>query len=289
MFQQLQHIPALIRFNHTLFALPFALLSAAIAWREAGTFSWLQLLGIVLCMTFARSAAMAFNRLVDCRIDARNARTAKRHLPAGMISVPIVVTFLSLCCVGFVASTLLFLPNQWPLILSGPVLLFLLGYSLAKRFTSWCHYWLAAALMLAPIAAWIAITGTLAWPPVLLAVVVFFWVGGFDIIYACQDYEFDKEEGLKSIPARFGIKGALKIAAASHLLMLLALTAFWWVSGLGMAFVAGIIIVAGLLIYEHRLVSPDDLARVNIAFFHINSVISLGLFAVCLVDIWLMT
>jgi 4-hydroxybenzoate polyprenyltransferase len=147
---------------------------------------------------------MAFNRIADRRLDADNPRTARRHLPAGILSLPAVVTFTVICSAGVVASTLLFLPNRWPLYLSIPVLGFLFGYSYAKRFTVWCHYWLSAALMLAPVAAWIAIRGTVEPPPLLLAAVIFFWVGGFDIIYACQDLEFDRSRRLFSIPARWG-------------------------------------------------------------------------------------
>ena len=188
---------SLIRFSHTIFALPFALLAAVLAWRVA-EFQWRDLLGVLLCMVFARSAAMAFNRFVDHRIDAENPRTAGRHLPSGRLGRRAVLAFILASSAGFVASTLLFLPNTWPLVLSGPVLAFLLGYSYAKRFTRWCHYWLSAALMLSPIAAYLAITGTVTVTPLLLAAVIFFWVGGFDILYACQDADFDRERGLWS-------------------------------------------------------------------------------------------
>ncbi len=276
----------LIRFSHTVFALPFALLSAVLAWRVT-EFRWQDLLGILLCMVFARSAAMAFNRLVDRRIDAANPRTASRHLPAGTLSVGSVALFTALSAAGFLASTLLFLPNRWPLILSVPVLAFLVGYSYAKRFTSWCHYWLAAALMLAPIAAWIAIRGTLEWPPVVLAAMIFFWVGGFDIIYACQDVQFDRTAGLRSIPARFGVPWALRIAAFSHFCAAICLLALWWVSALGPLFLAGTLLIAALLVYEHWLVRPDDLTRVNVAFFQVNAVISVGLFLIGAADVWI--
>src|SRR5262249_36895241 len=159
------------------------------------------------------------------RLDAENPRTASRHLPAGILSVGTVVAFCLVGSAGFVSSTLLFLPNPWPLYLSLPVLAFLCGYSYAKRFTALCHYWLGAALMLAPIAAWIAIRGEVAWPPVLLGLAIFFWVGGFDIIYACQDVEFDKSRRLHSIPARLGVPAALRLALASHAAMLACLFA----------------------------------------------------------------
>ncbi|MSR56732.1 MAG: 4-hydroxybenzoate octaprenyltransferase [Planctomycetaceae bacterium] len=291
MLSRLRHILEMIRFSHTLFALPFALLAACLAWRnnllEGLPFRSQELPGIVLCMVFARSTAMAFNRLVDRRLDAENPRTAKRHLPVGTLSVGSVVVFCLAGTVGFVASTLLFLPNRWPLYLSIPVLAFLCGYSYAKRFTSLCHYWLGAALMLSPIAAWIAIRGELAWPPVLLGLAVCFWVGGFDIIYACQDVEFDQSRRLHSIPSRIGVAASLKLALISHVVMLACLFALWQTAELGPVFLAGIIAVAALLAYEHWLVRPDDLTRVNLAFFHVNAVISVGLLVVGLLDVWM--
>ncbi|MCY2962295.1 MAG: putative 4-hydroxybenzoate polyprenyltransferase [Planctomycetota bacterium] len=290
MFARLRHILEMIRFSHTLFALPFALLSAALAWRlnlrAGGAIRWEEIVGILLCMVFARSVAMAFNRLVDRQIDAGNPRTAGRHLPAGILSVSSVVGFSIACSLGFVASTLLFLPNRWPLYLSVPVLAFLCGYSYAKRFTSLCHYWLGAALMLSPVAAWIALRGEVTWTPVLLGLAVFFWVGGFDIIYACQDVDFDKGRGLHSLPARMGVPRALKLALASHVAMLFCLVGLWQSAELGSLFLAGIVVVAGLLAYEHSLVRPNDLARVNVAFFNVNVIVSMGLFFVGLADVW---
>ncbi len=283
----IRHFLEMIRFSHTVFALPFALLAAALAWSHPGSpFDLQQLVGILVCMVCARSAAMAFNRIVDRGFDAANPRTARRHLPAGLLSLTTAVTLTAACSVGFVATTLLFLPNRWPVILSAPVLAFLLGYSYAKRFTQWCHYWLSAALMLAPIAAWIAIRGTIEPPALWLAAVVFFWVGGFDMLYACQDADFDRTQGLFSLPARWGIARALCAAAASHLLTVGCLIGFWQVAGLGPIFLVSVVLVALLLAYEHSLVRPDNLARVNLAFFHVNAVISLGLFIAGLVDLW---
>lgn len=275
----------LIRFSHTVFALPFALLSAWLAWQTT-PFRVRDLIGILLCMVFARSAAMAFNRLVDRDIDAANPRTTGRHLPAGLLSVRAVTLFTIVSSMLFIASTLLFLPNRWPIILSIPVLLFLLGYSYAKRLTAWCHYWLSAALMLSPIAAWIAITGGLTWTPVLIAGAVFFWVGGFDILYACQDADFDRNRSLNSIPARFGVPRALLIAKLSHIGTIVCLFALWHVAGLGVPFLIGVILVALLLAYEHWLVRPDDLERVNLAFFQVNAIISLGLLVIAVIDRW---
>src|SRR5580692_998395 len=183
----------LIRFSHTVFALPFALFSAVLAWQQPDVaFRVRDVVGLLLCMVFARSASMAFNRLADRRFDALNPRTAGRHLPAGLMSVTAVALFTLACSIAFIASTLLFLPNRWPLYLSVPVLLWLLIYSYSKRFTSLAHFWLGASLSMAPMAAWIALRGDLEWPPVLLALAVLLWVSGFDIIYACQDVDFDR-------------------------------------------------------------------------------------------------
>lgn len=238
---------------------------------------------------------MAFNRLVDRKIDAGNPRTAGRHLPAGILSTTQVTVFVLLSSLGFVASTLLFLPNKLPLYLSVPVLLFLCGYSFAKRFTSFAHVWLGAALALSPIAAWIAIRGevildqpTDLLPALVLGAAVLTWVTGFDIIYACQDYEFDRQEELRSIPTKLGIAGALRFAAGCHLLTICLLGLLPLVYPyFGLLYWIAIVVVALLLIYEHALVRPDDLDRVNTAFFKVNAVISLGLFAVGTLDLML--
>ena len=286
----LRRLLELVRFSHTIFALPFALLSATLAWADE-PFRWQDLVGILLCMVFARSAAMAFNRLADRHLDANNPRTAARHLPAGTLSVPTVAAFTLLTAGGFVASTFLFLyrepPNPWPLYLCGPVLLFVLGYSLAKRFTSLAHFWLGVSLMLAPVAAWIAVKGMVDLTvPLLLGAAVAAWVSGFDILYACQDTDFDRAAGLHSVPARFGVPASLRIAAGCHAVMVGLLVALGFASPhLGGVYFAGLGLVGGLLVYEHRLVRPDDLSRVNRAFFHVNGVISVGLLAVVLVQL----
>lgn len=290
MWQRLNDLLGMIKFSHTLFALPFALLGAALAAHtpEGWVFRPLDWLGILLCMATARSAAMAFNRLVDRRIDAQNPRTATRHLPAGTLSVASVAVFTAACSLLFVAATLLFLPrNPWPAILAVPVLLWLLAYSFTKRFTSLAHFWLGASLALAPIAAWIAIRGDLGWPPVLLGLAVLGWVAGFDIIYACQDFEFDRRAGLKSIPARLGVGGALRLAAACHAFMIAALIGLGLAYPMGRLYFVGIAVVAALLVYEHLLVRPDDLTRVNVAFFQVNVAISTGLLAVGVADLML--
>lgn len=278
----------LIRFSHTIFALPFALLAAILAWQQRESpFAWKELSGILLCMVFARSAAMAFNRLVDRDVDAQNPRTAGRHLPAGLLSVQSVTLFTILMSTGFIASTLLFLPNRWPIYLSVPVLAFLLGYSLAKRWTSWCHYWLSAALMMSPLATWIALTGTVGLTPLLLALMIFFWVGGFDIIYACQDADFDRDQKLFSLPSRLGVPRALYLAFLSHVAAVISLFALWWLADLGTAFLIGVIVLSVILLYQHTLVSPGDLDRVNTAFFKVNALVSFGILALGCLDVWL--
>ena len=321
MLRTIPHLLSLIRFSHTIFALPFALLSAMMAWRlqaksiaqasshaitETGSeidsvwtakfvFRWEEIVGILLCMVMARSAAMAFNRLVDRNLDAANPRTAARHLPAGTLSIGQVTAFTIACGCAFVASTLLFLPNRLPLYLSVPVLMFLGGYSFAKRFTFFAHAWLGVALALSPVAAWIAIRGDAVMqqpsdllPAVVLGGVVMTWVTGFDILYACQDFDHDRRVGLHSVPVKFGVAGALRVAAVSHALTVALLALLPWAYPLfGPIYWLAVGAVAVLLVYEHALVRPDDLARVNTAFFHVNAVISLGLLAVGTLDLWL--
>jgi len=237
-------------------------------------------------MVFARSAAMAFNRLVDRDVDALNPRTSGRHLPAGLIGVRSVWWFAALNSLAFVAATALFLPNRWPLILAVPVLAFLLAYSYTKRVTSLAHFWLGTALMLAPVAAWIALRGSIEPSPIILGLAVLFWVAGFDIIYACQDYQFDVETGLHSVPAMLGIANSLRVAAVCHLIMLAMLVLLGFTYPLfGWIYDAGIAAVAVLLVIEHWLVRPEDLDRVNAAFFNVNVVISLGLLFVGAADL----
>ena len=278
----------LIRFSHTIFALPFALLAAILAWQDDATaFRWRDLAGILLCMVFARSAAMAFNRLVDRDVDAANPRTAARHLPKGLLSVRSVTLFTILMSLGFIVSTLLFLPNHLPMLLAIPVLLFLLGYSYSKRWTNLCHYWLSAALMLAPVATWIALKGNVELTPLMLAAMIFFWVGGFDIIYACQDTDFDRERNLFSLPARIGVPRALRAAFLSHLAAIAVLLGLWWLTPMGSVFLIGILVISAVMLYQHCLVKPDDLARVNLAFFHVNALVSFGILVIGCLDVWM--
>ncbi|MEE2934637.1 MAG: UbiA-like polyprenyltransferase [Planctomycetota bacterium] len=292
----------LIRFSHTVFALPFAALAVVMALvtplpdGQPVAFRFRDLLGVLLCMVFARSAAMAFNRIVDARIDAANPRTASRHIPAGVLSSSQVWLFTFLCVIGFIGSAAIFLPNPVPLFAAVPVLMVLMGYSLAKRFTAAAHLWLGVALSLSPLCAWVAIRGlpSVLTPvdllaPGILAAAVAAWVTGFDIIYACQDAEFDSEAGLHSVPARFGIAGALKIAAGCHLLMLGLLGLLPLVAastGFGLIFWVVLALVGGLVIRQHCLVSPGDLDRVNQAFFDTNAAISLILLVGGAIDCW---
>ena len=301
MLTALRHVLEMIRFSHTLFALPFALLAAAMAWvapSPAGqriVFRWIHLAGILICMVLARSAAMAFNRIADRHLDAANPRTCRRHLPAGLLTVRSVAVFTILCSAGFVAATLLFWPNPLPVCLSVPVLGFLLGYSYAKRFTILAHFWLGAALMLAPLSAWIALRGELVLaepadlvPPLLLGLAVLMWVAGFDIIYACQDVDFDVRARLRSVPAKLGIRLALSLAAGCHVAMVAALAALPLLApqlAFGPVYWCGIAAVAILLLYEHAVVRPDDLTRVNLAFFHVNWIVSVGLLATGAIDL----
>jgi len=290
---RIRQLLEMIRFSHTLFALPFALLAAVMAWSANARsmppvpFRWPDLAGILVCMVCARSAAMAFNRLADRRLDALNPRTRRRHLPTGVLGAGSVVLFTAVASLGFVAGTLLFLPrNPIPLYASVPVLLFLFAYSFTKRFTVLSHWWLGSALGLAPIAAWVALRPQFHWAPPLLGAAVVLWVAGFDIIYACQDVEFDARMRLHSIPVRLGVPGALRLAAACHLGMVLLLLALPLVyDGFGPIFWTGVTAIAALLVYEHRLVRPDDLTRVNRAFFHVNAVVSIGLFVVGSTDL----
>lgn len=301
MLTTVRRLLEMIRFSHTVFALPFALLAAVLAWRTPTpdgpppAFAWQHLLGLLVCLVGARSAAMAFNRWADRAIDAENPRTKMRHLPAGTLSVTTVVIFTLVSAAIFFAGTALFLPNRLPLLLSLPVLLFLCGYSYTKRFTSLAHFWLGAALMAAPVCAWIALRGEVVerypadlLPAVILGAAVLSWVAGFDIIYACQDFEYDRGAKLRSVPTALGIAGALRLAAACHAVTVLLFAALPWVcpqAPLGWLYGAAIVAVALLLIYEHWLVRPDDLTRVNTAFFNVNAIISIGLFIVGTIDL----
>lgn len=275
--EQAQTWSAMIKLAHSVFALPFALFAAVVA--SGGLPRWDHALLIVVCMVAARSAAMTFNRLADQRIDAVNPRTASRPLPAGLISRPTAWGFFAGSIILFLVGCLGFWwldRNPWPIVLAVPVLGVLCGYSYTKRFTHWSHVVLGLAIAFSPVAAWIAISpqtlGAAAW---LLMLAVTFWIAGFDIIYACQDHEFDKQTGLHSVPASFGIAGALWLARGFHGITVAALIAVGFSSGLGMLYGIGTAAVVILLLVEHSLVSPKDLSKVNLAFFTMNGLVSL--------------
>ncbi len=261
----------MIKIEHTLFALPFAFLGAVLA--ADGLPSAWQVLWIILAMVGARSAAMAFNRIADRSFDAKNPRTASRAIPAGLLSVGFVWAFtIASAGLFLVAAAML---NRMTLLLSPVALACVLLYSLTKRWTKFSHLALGACLSIAPTGAWIAVRGEIGSPvPLLLSLVVLLWTAGFDVLYACQDYDYDRREGLKSIPARFGIGRALWIARALHAAAFLALVGLFVVTQLGPLAVAGVIATGALLVYQHRLVRADDLGRLNAAFFTTNAFVS---------------
>ena len=271
----------MIKFEHTLFALPFALAAASIAARGHGL-SLGRLLGIVVAMAGARTAAMGFNRIVDRHIDARNPRTAKREIPAGVISLRAAWTMTLLATAVFVGAAAALGPLC--LALSPLALLFLFGYSFTKRFTSLCHLFLGLAIASGPAGAWIAVRGDFGWAPGLLMIAVAAWIAGFDILYALADRDFDRKAGLHSIPARFGVAGALAISVLFHLVTVGALVALGPVAQLGAPYWAGVALVVGLLAYEHAIVRPSDLSRLNVAFFNLNGYVSVVFFVATLID-----
>ncbi|MFZ1919177.1 MAG: UbiA-like polyprenyltransferase [Terriglobales bacterium] len=272
--QNLKITLEMIKWEHSIFALPFALCGAMLA--AGGLPTWHQLGWIVVAMVSARSAAMAFNRLADASIDAANPRTATRALPAGVLTHGFVTTFVLISCGIFVLAAAEL--NRLTLWLSPVALAVVLLYSYSKRFTRWSHLFLGFALGIAPAAAWIAVRGSLDPRILLLTAAVTFWVGGFDVIYACQDYEFDREHGLHSVPRYLGIHAALWVARIFHLVMLALLVALVVAFGLGKLAFIGVFAVAALLAYEHSLVRHDDLSKLNAAFFTMNGVISVVFF-----------
>ena len=265
----------MIKFEHTLFALPFAFLGAILA--ADGLPNWRQILWITVAMFGARSAAMTFNRIIDRKFDAENPRTANRELPSGKLSVSFAWTF-------FIVSVILFeiaaYSLNWLTFALSPVaLLSVLGYSYAKRFTSFAHLILGWSLAISPTAAWIAVRGAIdSEIPLLLSLLVMMWTAGFDVLYACQDYEFDKKAGLRSIPARFGIKNSLRIARVFHAQAFIVLLVLYLVTNLGWLALIGVFAVGALMIYQHTLVKANDLSRMNAAFFTTNAFVSVILF-----------
>ena len=266
----------MIKFEHTLFALPFAFLGAVLAAEGLPT-AW-QILWITVAMFGARSAAMTFNRIIDRKFDAENPRTAGRELPSGKLSVSFAWAFLIASIVLFEIAA--YSLNWLTFALSPVALLSVLGYSYAKRFTSFAHLILGWALAISPTAAWIAVRGAIdSEIPLLLSLLVLMWTAGFDVMYACQDFEFDRKAGLRSIPARFGITNSLWIARIFHAQAFFVLILLYFVTGLGWLALVGVFAVGALLIYQHTLVKPNDLSKMNAAFFTTNAFVSIILFA----------
>jgi 4-hydroxybenzoate polyprenyltransferase len=288
MLKRLRLTLDMIKFEHSVFALPFALTGALLAFREAGfatTDLWRKLGWIVVAMVGARSAAMAFNRLVDSAIDARNPRTRTRHLPSGLLPRGFGWGFV-------IASSALFFLAAWALNslclrLAPLALAIVFFYSFTKRFTSFAHLVLGFSLGIAPAAAWIAVRGELDPRILWLTAAVTFWTAGFDVIYSCQDYDFDRREGLFSLPRVLGIAGALRVAQLLHVMMIACLLALVFTLHLGALALAGVAAIAGLLVYEHSLVKPADLSRVNAAFFTMNGYVSVLFFVFWAADIFL--
>lgn len=276
-----------IKISHTVFAMPWALLSTFLAAR--GCPKAIDLVLILLCMVTARTVAMAANRLLDATLDAKNPRTAGRAIPSGKLSRKFYLLITAGCCIGFIAATALFWivdRNIWPIVLSIPVLLFLAAYPLLKRFTRLVHYYLGAALGLAPICAWIAIRPQLSVVPFLIALAVLLWTAGFDILYACQDYQSDLETGVVSIPSRFGIAKALWIARFTHLVSFSTMVLIGVLSPeLSTLFFLGVACAGVLLIVEHLLVRADDLSKISLAFFTMNGIISLLIGSLGIIDV----
>lgn len=292
MLTTLQRLGSLVRLSHTVFGLPFALAAAGLAHRSAlahgGEGLTLARLGLILlAFTGARTAAMGFNRIVDRRIDADNPRTAGRELPAGLLSLRAAwaLTLGAILVFGLAAWAL----GPVPLILSPLCLVIILGYSLFKRFSWSAHLVLGVALALAPGGAWLAVTGTLddLTTPLWLMLAVACWVAGFDVIYSLQDHDFDRARGLHSIPVRFGVRGALILSGALHLVTALALLAVHLHAGLGAWHGLGLALITATLIYEHAIVRPDDLSRINRAFFDLNGYISLAYLLCAGLELWL--
>ena len=271
----------MIKWEHSVFALPFALAGAMLA--AGGLPSWRQLGWILVAMVAARSAAMAFNRLVDHTLDASNPRTRGRALPSGLLSRQFVAGFVVLSCAVFVFAAAEL--NRLALLLSPLTLAILLLYSYTKRFTRWSHLVLGFADGISAPAGWIAVRGSLDWRIVILAAAVTFWVGGFDVLYACQDFDFDREAGLHSIPRFIGIRRALWVARGFHLLMIGLLLWLVFALRLGPLAFLGVAIVGALLAYEHSLVSHENLSRLNAAFFTMNGVISVVYFLFIAADL----
>ena len=273
-----------VRFSHTVFALPFALASMAVAAQSnRGWPGWRTFLLILAAMVCARTAAMGFNRIADRKFDASNPRTAKRHLPTGQISLAGAGALVMASAVGLVVVT--WFINPICLYLSPVALAVVFFYSVTKRFTDFSHFFLGLALALAPVGAWLAVRGAIAWPPVVLALAVVFWLVGFDIIYATQDYEADKRQGLHSLPVRWAIAGALRFAQVAHGLMAASLLGFGLISGMRLPYYVGLALIVVCLVWQHSLARKQDPVSLNAAFFRMNAIISVVLLVAVVADV----
>lgn len=271
---RIQNYLSLVKFSHTIFALPFALIGFFLGTTEvAESWSWVLLIKVVLCMVFARTSAMAFNRYADRDIDQKNDRTMQREIPGGIISPNKVLSLVIISSLLFIAVT--FTINTLCFYLSPVALAVILGYSYTKRFTWLCHVILGIGLSLAPIGAYLAVTGSFDWTPLLFSCIVITWVSGFDVIYSLQDEAFDRDEQLYSMPSAFGKKGALRISNLLHMLSGILIISAGVIAHFHFIYWVGAVVFIGLLFYQHLLVKPDDLSKVNLAFFTTNGIASL--------------
>nr|WP_128894564.1 UbiA-like polyprenyltransferase [Longirhabdus pacifica] len=279
----------MIKFEHTIFALPFAYMGALLgAFMTTGKLpSWADIGWITLAMVGARSAAMGLNRVIDKAIDAKNPRTKGRAIPAGLVSSKEALIFIVISFILLLVSAAQL--NTLCLILMPVAVFFLVMYSYTKRFTWLCHVFLGLTIGLAPLGGWIAVTASVDWIAILFYLAVAFWIAGFDVIYACQDTEFDKKNGLYSIPSQFGIAKALMIAKCFHVITSIGFISLIMLTDLSWWYMIGVIIAIGLLYYEHRLVKPHDLSKLNAAFFTMNGVLSVIVFAFTLIDLVVLT
>jgi 4-hydroxybenzoate polyprenyltransferase len=276
---------SLVKLSHSVFALPFALLSLLVA--TGGAPEWRTVAWVVAAVVAARTSAMAYNRFADRDLDAANPRTAGREIPRGAVTPAAALALAAVAGAAFVACCFALSPLcGW---LGLPTLAWLWGYSHAKRFSAWCHLWLGIALGVAPVAAWLAVDGAFTartWIPVVLGLAVATWVAGFDVLYACQDEDFDRRRGLFSLPSRWGARAAMRVARGAHLLAFAGFVAFGVVAGLGIAWFAGCTLAAALLAWQHRLLRPDDLSRIDMAFFTANGALAVLMLAAGCIDLY---
>ncbi len=284
--QRAQAYAGLVKLSHSVFAMPFALLSLLVATDGAPSVRLVAL--VIAAVVAARTAAMAFNRYADRHLDAANPRTQNREIPSGVVSARSALALTIVSGAAFLLICwMLSVPCLW---LGVPTLAWLLGYSYAKRFSSLCHLWLGVALGVSPVAAWFAVDGAFGprlYAPLILGGAVALWVAGFDVLYACQDDEFDRQRGLRSLPVLLGRRGAMWVSRSLHVLAPVGFAVFGWMVGLRQAYLGGVVLAAGLLIWQHRLLRPNDLSRIQAAFFTANGALAVVMFAAGCVDLYL--